>query len=301
MTKPAALVFAALLLSTPLNASADPQAEGSITVTQKQGLHDGLVGKLYTIAVSWSARCLDSTEASRTIYVNSTSGDALLDMAFDMAALPEGHADAQTFDLEIQPGRTVKASIRVACSRPIVGMSTETFTAPLLGFPALVREPTFMTEDPPDFFDCLPIGKRAMWVLNFESAEGEKESLRVVFKGAGVDYSQTFAKGEVTKDPIWLTATSEGSVDHYVVRILEDGTQLESNHVAIEASPTGCREPEPSDPEDPENPDDPGDDPNPQDDSPAEEKGSGCSAGGAGAGGLATMLLGLAAFLRRRT
>ncbi|MGI5863578.1 MAG: hypothetical protein ACOX6T_16190 [Myxococcales bacterium] len=301
MTKSASLTFAALLSAIPLTAGAEPKAEGSITVTQKQGLHDGLVGKYYTITVSWTARCIDSTEGSRTIYVESTSGDSLLDMAFDMAALPEGLADSQSFDLEIPPGRTVKARIHVGCSRPLVSMSNETFSAPLLGFPALVYQPSFLTEDPPGFYDCLPVGKAAMWIPNFESAEGENESLRVVFKGAGVDFEKTFPRGNVNDDPVWLTATSEGDVDFYIVRILEGGAPLESNHITVKASPTGCKEPEPNDPEDPEDPNDPGDDPSPGDDSSDDkEESSGCSAGGAGAGGFGAALLGLAALLRRR-
>ncbi len=238
--------------------------------------------EMHAGSVSWSAGCGGGAEEGE---VQVSLVDAAGGSFKSVAHVREAGSPSGTTVVAIDPGQALRARVSATCCSDcnnlgvhtvMKSVETELVVRPLV----LAAPPAFVSVDPVDVYECLPVGQTVKAAVSFRGRPNEtaNERVRIVLRGAGVDIDIEESAFDAHGTELSITATEAGTVDYHLVH---QPYGVVSNRVTLKADATGCKHAPGEPPEEVE-----------------EETSGGCAAA---PGGLAAALaLALPAFRRRR-
>lgn len=195
----------------------------------------------YPLTATVSGGCTSGNNPSYSPYIHGTRRTPWLGgfvAATQALTFTETHTESE------EPGAVVWSEVEVGCGDQ-AGIESTSAKSENKVLPPRATQPLLMTQTPPDFYQCFPVGVEVQVApmytnyINTDALIAPVETMDVVIKGAGIDFKQTFASAEeLDKTAIKVKATSAGPVELWVVK---QPYGAKSNVVALEAKASGCQ------------------------------------------------------------
>lgn len=204
--------FAMTLCATAAHAQYGATAAAQLTVSELQTRDFyGVTAHVYDATVTWTGSC---TKGENNGFGGNLESSLPTVLPKGETASIGGMGGSGTAVYEsIEPGRVIRAKAYAACSDNGGQQTADHHTEPVVLPVHFSHNPMIFSKQPPEFFNCLPVGTEVQVVYGWPSIGLDGEEIEISIKGAGLAYSTRVAPDETNNLEILLKATTTGPVE----------------------------------------------------------------------------------------